>query len=181
MRSKLLVTQSCLTLCEPMDCSPPSSSVHGISWARMLKGLLFPSPGDLPVPGIEPGFPALHAVSLLPERPGNPIRFSQNVKMRCKPSASSVLPGKIALPARSWFCGVLNVEENLSPTLRLVMSELQARPGCKRVSCLQFFLPSPASLLVNSTGTFRKGVCVCVCVFIFWKTEIWFVFSRAFF
>ena len=63
--------------------------------------LPFPSPGDLPVPGIEPGFPALHAVSLLPERPGNPIRFSQNVKMRCKPSASSVLPGKIALPARS--------------------------------------------------------------------------------
>ena len=96
---------------------------------------------------------------------GSPIRFNQNVKMRSKPSASSVLPGKIALPARSWFCGVLNVGENLSPTLRLVVSELQARPGCKRVSCLQFFLPSPASLLVNSTGTLRKGVCVRVCVY----------------
>ena len=32
-----LVVQSCLTPCEPMDCSPPGSSVHGISQARMLK------------------------------------------------------------------------------------------------------------------------------------------------
>ena len=31
-----LVTKSCSTLCEPMDCSPPGSSVLGISQARML-------------------------------------------------------------------------------------------------------------------------------------------------
>ena len=29
--------QSCLTLCDPMDCSPPGFSVHGISQARILK------------------------------------------------------------------------------------------------------------------------------------------------
>ena len=29
--------QSCLTLCNPMDCSPPGSSVHGILQARMLE------------------------------------------------------------------------------------------------------------------------------------------------
>ena len=33
-------------------------------------GLLLPSPGDLPNPGIEPGFPALEADSLLSEPPG---------------------------------------------------------------------------------------------------------------
>ena len=32
-----LVTQSCLTLCDPMDCSPPGSSVRGISQARVLE------------------------------------------------------------------------------------------------------------------------------------------------
>ena len=32
-----LVTQSCPTLCDPMDCSPPGSSVHGISQARILE------------------------------------------------------------------------------------------------------------------------------------------------
>ena len=30
-----LVAQSCLTLCDPMDCSPPGSSVHGILQARI--------------------------------------------------------------------------------------------------------------------------------------------------
>ena len=32
---------------EPMDCSPPGSSYHGISQARMLQWIPFPSPGDL--------------------------------------------------------------------------------------------------------------------------------------
>ena len=32
-----LVVQLCLTLCDPMDCSPPGSSVHGISQTRILE------------------------------------------------------------------------------------------------------------------------------------------------
>ena len=34
---------SCLTLCDPMDCSPPGSSVHGILQARVLEGVAMPS------------------------------------------------------------------------------------------------------------------------------------------
>ena len=47
--------------CGPMDCSPLGSSVHGILQARKLE-LLFPSPGDLPDPRIEPGSkpPGMH-------------------------------------------------------------------------------------------------------------------------
>ena len=37
LKVKVLVTQLCLTLCSPMDCSPPGSSVHGILWARILE------------------------------------------------------------------------------------------------------------------------------------------------
>ena len=37
-------------------------------------GLLFPSPGDLPDPGIEPGSPTLQADILLSEPPGNPMK-----------------------------------------------------------------------------------------------------------
>ena len=40
-----------------MGCIPPGSSVHGISQARILGWLPFPSPGDLPDPGIEPESP----------------------------------------------------------------------------------------------------------------------------
>ena len=34
---KVLVSQSCLTLCDPADCSAPGSSVHGILQARILE------------------------------------------------------------------------------------------------------------------------------------------------
>ena len=47
-----LVAQSCSTLCNFKDSSPPGSSVHGISQARILEWVPFPSPRDLPDPGI---------------------------------------------------------------------------------------------------------------------------------
>ena len=54
VKSESEVAQSCPTLYNPVDCSPPGSSAHGILQARILDGLLFPSPGDLPDPGMEP-------------------------------------------------------------------------------------------------------------------------------
>jgi len=38
----VLVAQSCLTLCNPMDCSPPGSLVHGIPRQEYWSGLPFP-------------------------------------------------------------------------------------------------------------------------------------------
>ena len=37
VKVKVLVTQSCPTLCDPKDYSPPGFSVHKILWARILK------------------------------------------------------------------------------------------------------------------------------------------------
>ena len=52
------VFQSCLTLCDPRECSLPGSSVHkGLSRKEYWSGLPFPSPRDLPNPGIEPQSP----------------------------------------------------------------------------------------------------------------------------
>ena len=69
--SESKVAQSCPTLCNPMDCSLPGSSVHGIFQARVLP---LPSPGDLPDPVIEPRSPALQADTLPSEPPGKPSR-----------------------------------------------------------------------------------------------------------
>ena len=41
---KVLITQPCLTLCNPVDCSPPGSSVHGILQARILEWVAIPFP-----------------------------------------------------------------------------------------------------------------------------------------
>ena len=69
----VLVAQSCLAFCYPMDCSLPGSSVHGgFSRQEYWSGLPFPPPGDLPNPGIKPGSPALQADSLPAELPGKP-------------------------------------------------------------------------------------------------------------
>ena len=42
MKMKVLVTQLCPALCDPMDCSLPASSVHGILQAQMLEWVAIP-------------------------------------------------------------------------------------------------------------------------------------------
>ena len=70
----VLVVQSCLTLCDPMGCSPPVSSFHEIIQARILEWVAISFlPGDLPEPGIKPGSPALQADSLPSEPPGKTL------------------------------------------------------------------------------------------------------------
>ena len=50
----LLFLHFCLTLCNPIHCSAPGSSVHGILQARIPEGSPCPPPGNLPNPGTEP-------------------------------------------------------------------------------------------------------------------------------
>ena len=55
----VLVTQSCLTLCDPIDCSPKASLFMEFSWEEYWSKWPFPSLGDLPHSGIESMSPAL--------------------------------------------------------------------------------------------------------------------------
>ena len=56
-----------------MDCRLSGSYVHGFSRQEYWSGLPFPFPGDLPDPGIKPGFPALQADSIPSELAENGI------------------------------------------------------------------------------------------------------------
>ena len=58
--------QSCPILCHLMD-----YTVHGILQARILQWVAFPSPGDLPNPGMEPSSLTLQTDSLPAESQGN--------------------------------------------------------------------------------------------------------------
>ena len=60
--------------CGPLDCSPPGSCPWDSPGKNTGRGQPFPSPGDLPDPGIKPGSPALQADSLPPESPGKPLQ-----------------------------------------------------------------------------------------------------------
>ena len=61
------VAQSCLTLCDPVGCRSPGSSIHGISQARILEWVAISFPRDLPYPGIKPRSPSLQADGLTSE------------------------------------------------------------------------------------------------------------------
>ena len=67
-----LVTQLCLTLCNPRTIAHEAPLSMGFSRPEYWSGLLFPSPGDVPNPGIEPRSPTLQVDSLPSETPGLP-------------------------------------------------------------------------------------------------------------
>ena len=69
-KMKLLDTQLCLILCEPMKCNHQAPLSMEFSRQEYWSELLFLSLGDLPDPGIEPRSPALQADSLLTEKRG---------------------------------------------------------------------------------------------------------------
>ena len=77
--------QLCLTLCSPMDCSPPGSSIHRILQARILEWVATPSTGDLLNRMIKSKSPALAGRFLTTEPPG-------------KSNSSPLVPGN----SRNW-------------------------------------------------------------------------------
>ena len=114
-----LVTQLCPTLCDRMDCSLPDSSVCKILQARILAWLPFPSPEDLPNPGIEPKSPAWQADSLPSELPGKPsvlysrsifdIYFMYIVVCICQPQSPSLYHTLYPLVTISLFSTAVNL------------------------------------------------------------------------
>ena len=101
-----LVAESCPTLCDPMDCSPPGSSVHGIPRQEYWSGLPFLSPGDLPDPGIEPGAPTLQADCFFNQLSyeGSPeVESSKHTHRVVNLGISASSPvGKLRRAARPW-------------------------------------------------------------------------------
>ena len=66
----MLVTQSCLTLRDSVNYSPPGSSVHGLSQARILEWVAVPFDMGSSRPRDQSWSPALQATSLPSEPPG---------------------------------------------------------------------------------------------------------------
>ena len=80
-------SQLCLTLCNPVDCSPPGYSAHGILQARILERVPFPPPGIFPTHRSSPCLLCLlhwQADSLLLVPPGKPSYIHGAFKNRRK-------------------------------------------------------------------------------------------------
>ena len=77
------VTQSCPTLCDLWTVAHQAPPPRGFSRQEYWSGLPFPSPGDLPDPGIEPRSPTLQADALTSAPPGKPL--NTRIQSRRKP------------------------------------------------------------------------------------------------
>ena len=65
------VAHSCLTLCDPMDCSLSGSVLHGILQVRVMEWVAISFSRGSSDPGIEPRSPAFQAEALTSESPEN--------------------------------------------------------------------------------------------------------------
>ena len=83
-----LVTLSCPTLCTPWTIT---HQVHGMLHQEYWSGLPFPSPGELPDPGINLGSPALQANSLPSKPPGKQSFIIKYFIFNCKHNAARVI------------------------------------------------------------------------------------------
>ena len=111
-----LVAQSCLTLWDPMDCSPPGSSVHGNSPSKSIgMGCHALLQGFFPNSGIEPRSPTLQVDSLTSDPPGQPwtncplhlkysfLLLSCNLLLLYHHIPSFTSPSSKRLPWPVWF------------------------------------------------------------------------------
>ena len=76
----------------PWTVAYQASPSMGFSRQEYWSGLLFPSPGDLPDPGIKPGSPALQAEALTSEPPGKIALQLNNSAWACRTPAVSQSP-----------------------------------------------------------------------------------------
>ena len=112
------VAQLCLTLRDSMDCSLPGSSVHGLSWARILKWVAMLSSGESSQPRNQTTSPTLQ-VDSLSEAPGKP----KNTEM-----GSLRSPGDLPYPGIK--LGSPGLQADSLPV------ELPGRPHCQSLDHL---------------------------------------------
>ena len=105
-----LVAQSCLTLCDPMDCSPPVLLSMEFSRQEYLSGLPFPPPGGLPDPRISSLLCLLHwqADSLPSEPPGKSyskklLHLITTMAFRLKNACSQACSSDSNISNQSWL------------------------------------------------------------------------------
>ena len=103
----VLAAQSCPTWCNPRDCSPPGSSVHGILQARILEWVAVPFFRRFPDPGIESRSPAFQADSLPSEPPGKPNSYRTIKQMNWQLCSK---------PVRRWLWYFIHNCQNLKVT-----------------------------------------------------------------
>ena len=134
-----------------MDCSLPSSSVHGILHGEYWSGLPFPFPGNLPDPGIKPESPTLQADCLPSEPPGKPSSSSRCLATKLCPT----LYDPVDCRQRSQASLSFTISQSL---LKLMFIESEIPSNYLILCCPLLFLPS----IFPSIRVFSNESALCI-------------------
>ena len=104
VKVKVLVAQSCQILCDPMDCSPQGSSVHGILQARILEWVATPFSRESFDSEIKPGSPVLQADLL--SHQGSPRNMVDAKKLFCPKTEMGLLCWLVSSGLPSCSCSL---------------------------------------------------------------------------
>ena len=130
-------TQSCPTLCDPMDCSPPGSSVRGILLGRILEQVTIPPPGSLPNPGIEPMSLRSPAVGGIFFTMSTTCKACISGYWKCLCTPENHLARKVASSGWLWKC----------LSIRLFSDSLSRSKSCERKQQFLWILTSAGQTL----------------------------------
>ena len=115
-----LVTKSCPTLCNPMDCSPPGSSAHGIFQARILDSVAIS-----------------FSNMMLKKTPESPLDGKKIKPVNPKGNQPWIHIGRTDVEAKlQYFCHLMRRVNSLEKTLILGKIESKRRRGWQRMRWL---------------------------------------------
>ena len=152
MKVKVLVTEWSPALCNSMDYSPPGSSVHEISQARILEWVVIPSPGYLPDPDIEPMSPTLHILYPLSHQ-GNP---------------------SFIYSSGAWWAAIYGVTQSRRRLKRLSSSGVYMSIPISLLSLCSFLLPRFLPSLPPSFSSLLLSLPPLLVPFLFRPQPSWF-------
>ena len=126
MHAKLL--QLCLILCNPMDCSPPGSSVHGILQARILEWVARPSSRGPSPPRDQTWTPCTAGIFFLPlnhqESPHKYMRAFKHKRSRCT-----------RVHTHAWVCTHIHARMQAHTHIRACVQRLKSTGSCALCAC----------------------------------------------
>ena len=137
-----LIAQSCPTLCKPMDCSPPGSSVHGDSLGKNIRmGCHAVFQQGRPNPGTEYKSPELQVNSLLSEPPEKPMNNGVG--------SLSLLQGIFPIQESNWgllHCRQILYQLSYQGSPSLLTGKLNAKSWTDLTSIYSLCSPYPLNL-----------------------------------
>ena len=154
----MVVTQSYLTLDDPMHCSLPGSSVHGILQARILEWVAICFTMGSSNPGIKPGSPILQANSLPSEPPGSEseshLVVSNSLRLHGLYSSWNSLSQNTGMGSLSLLQGIFPTQESNPglPDYRWILYQLRHKGSSRILEWVGYPFSSRSSQPRNQTG-----------------------------